>query len=172
MTKRKEKDNQSKPNRSPISQRQLNPCTPENILSSLGCKHSRYLKPPHAHSSTLDSFPSPKKSACLHIWWQVLPAFLYTFTSFECTSKGCAVQFPSWRNKNQYNHIVFICYLTFQAVFNFLLQLFLCICPCVCCICLHTCVQVCMQAPVHTRASRGQRLVLGCLPQLLPHLIF
>lgn len=65
-----------------------------------------------------------------------------------------------------------MCYLTFQAVFIFLLQLFLCIRPCVCCICVHTCVQVCMQAPVHTRASRGQKLVLGSLPQLLPHLIF
>lgn len=78
---------------------------------------------------------------------------------------------PLWEIKIN-TTTVFVCYLTFQAAFNFLLQLFLCIRPCVCCICVHTCVQACMQAPVHTRASRGQRLVLGCLPQLLPHLIF
>lgn len=37
---------------------------------------------------------------------------------------------------------------------------------------MHTCVHVCMEAPLHSWASRGQRLMLGCLPQLLPHLIF
>lgn len=153
MTKGKEKDNQSKPDRSPISQRQLNPCTPENILSRLDSKHSRYLKPPHAHSSTLHLFPSPKKSSRLHIWWQVLPAFLYTFTSFECTSKGCAIQFPSLRNKNQYNH-------SFRLLFNFpgCVQLSFTTLPVYSSMCvLHMRTYMCASVYAGTRAHTGKQ---------------
>lgn len=64
---------------------------------------------------------------------------------------------PLFENRNQYNHIVFSCYLAFQVVLDCFLQLFLCICTYVCCICIHVCTCVCRHP-----CTQGQVEVRGC----------